>query len=419
MERHHQTSPVCFGLIGVGGFARHHLENIRALEDEGLASLAAVADPRIEDFKDLRAELAAAGVRCYQDYRAMLEEEIDLHAVTIAAPIPYHFAMARDCIERDLFVYLEKPPAPLIQQLEALIEADTKERVSVGFQWITSDAIRRMKRLVCEGRLGEVRDIRVAGCWPRFDSYYQRAPWAGRMELNGVPVFDGPATNALSHLVHNVMHLASTELDGFETPVEVRGELYRARPIESYDVACMRGRFSSGTEFGVAVAHAAATALPFQIQVRGTKGWARMTEDGARFESSEDEGAVLNNCTDPLRRPYLEFVDWVTGRSTRTGTHLRDARGYVLATNAMLVSSGGIHEISARNVNHYTRNEECGFSVAGLVDAVREGFQSGRLFSELNLPWAMAAQAIRTAEIKALHLSEYARNGSAVACGGA
>ena len=273
-------SQIEYGLIGVGGFGVEHLAALRRLEQSGEIRLAAVCDPGIHRFSEVEADLKNRKVRVYLDSDEMLAQEDNLAAVTIAAPIPFHDRMVKACLARGVFVYLEKPPVPLLSQLDELIAADTDWKVAVGFQMIESDWSRQLKQWIASGELGDILEIRAAACWPRPDSYYQRAKWAGRMAIDGEPVFDGPATNALSHLIHNIMFLAASGPVEFDEPVEVQGELYRARPIESYDVACMRGNFSSGTRFFAALTHATEKPLPFQMEVVGTQGWARVQEDG-------------------------------------------------------------------------------------------------------------------------------------------
>src|SRR5438105_3535962 len=218
---------VRFGLIGVGGIGAYHLAGIEECERAGDARLVAIADPTMDRFPEVKAKLDERGVRRHMNYTNMLREEKELDAVTIATPIPFHLEMARASLERGLFVNLEKPPVPLIQQLDALIEADKNNHVAVGFQMIASEVVQRMKQLIVEGKLGDINDIRAAACWPRTDSYYNRAGWSGKMTLRGEPVFDGPATNALAHLIHNIMFLASPQRYGFDAPIEMQGELYR------------------------------------------------------------------------------------------------------------------------------------------------------------------------------------------------
>lgn len=404
-------SPVRFGLIGVGGIGAYHLSNIEEFERAGRAKLIAVADPMVERFPEVKARLDARGVRWHSDYRDLLRDETELDAVTIATPIPFHLEMARACIERGLLVNLEKPPVPLIQQLESLIEADREKRVAVGFQMITAESVQRAKKLIAENKLGKIEHIRACGCWPRLDGYYNRASWSGKMTLRGEPVFDGPATNALAHVIHNIMFLASPQPDGFTEPTEIEGELYRARPtIESYDVACLRGKFASGISFSTAFTHATEESLPFKIEVHGSEGWARISEDAARFESSLGDALDCPESTmELLKKCYAEFIEFAQGERPRISTQLRDTRGYVLATNGALLSSGGIREISPEHFRTYQRDGDSGFAVNGLRAATEASFQTGKLFSELDLPWAKPPQTVATNDLKAIDFASLSK----------
>src|ERR1051326_6205877 len=233
-----------WALIGAGGMGGAHLHALQTLEAEGEVRLVAVADPFADRLAYTKAELDCKGVRWHADYQEMIESEGALDAVSICTPIHLHERMAKAALARGLFVYLEKPPVPLIQQLDALVKLDTQRKIAVGFQMIGSRFVRQLKRWKTDGALGDVSAIRVSVAWPRLTQYYQRASWAGGMMLNGEPVFDGPPTNANSHLVHTIMFLAGDKMDEFVMPTEMEAELYRARPIPSYDVACMRGKLT-------------------------------------------------------------------------------------------------------------------------------------------------------------------------------
>jgi predicted dehydrogenase len=387
-------TPVRFGLVGAGGVGAYHLNAIRALADEKLAEVVAIADPTVDRLAKEKAEAESKGIRWYLDYRDMLAKETSLDAVTIATPIPFHLEMAHACIKRGLFVNLEKPPVPLIQQLESLIAADTRQRVAVGFQIIVSRAVQELKNRITSGKIGDIRDIRACGCWPRMDSYYNRASWSGKMTLRGEPVFDGPATNALAHLVHNIMFLASPNPDEFDAPVGVRGEFYRARPIESYDAVCMGGKFRSGVNFSAAFTHATKESLPWKIEVHGSKGSALVSNDGALFEHANEKIECPESTLELLKKTYRQFVAFARGEQPRVSTHLRDTRGYVLATNGALLSSGGIHDIAGEWIRTYKNGDDTGFDVVGLHEAVTNCFRTGSLFSELGLPWAATSQKV-------------------------
>jgi predicted dehydrogenase len=397
------AKPTCYALIGATGIGNYHLDAIRQMERDGSVRLVAAADPALAAREGLMTDLTSSGVAAYLDYREMLREEQNLDVVVICAPIPLHLEMTRASLERGVFVYLEKPPVPLIQQLEALLAADQRQQVGVGFQMITARWVVELKRAIAQGKLGEVREIRTAACWPRLDSYYGRNSAAGKMSLRGEPVFDGPATNALAHLIHNAMFLAGPE-DGFDAPVEVVGELYRARAIESYDVACLRGKFLSGITLSAALTHATEDMVPYLTEVRGTEGWARVSQDGTVFESSFPHEIVEAETFEQLvAKTHGQFLAFVRGEQPRPATSLADTRGYVCATNGMLISSGGIHTIDPRHVRRYARDDEGGYDVAGLKQAVEASLETGKLFSELDLPWA-----VKTAPISVEHLTTVA-----------
>lgn len=215
------------------------------------------------------------------------------------------------------------------------------------------------------------------------------------MTLEGAAVFDGPATNALAHLIHNIMYLASPEPQGFAAPAEVRGEFYRARRIESYDSASLRGRFDSGVSFSVAVAHATEQTLPFQVEVSGAGGWARISKDGSLLESSKCGATDCSqSIPDLFCNSYRHFIEFIQGERPRVSTQLNDARGYVLTTNGGLLSSGGIRPLDGRWIRSYRSDGDNGLDVRSLFQGVERSLKEGSLFSEQDIPWAETSKSV-------------------------
>ena len=400
-----KDAPIPIALIGAGGVGQVHLGILRALHAAGKVRFIAVADPVLKD-EPLKRDLEALGIRWYQDFQEMLRCETSLKAVTIATPIPLHFSMARACIERGLFVLMEKPPVPLLSQLDELIALDQHQRVSVCFQMAYMPAFQRMKQSIANGELGTLKEIRVVAAWPRRESYYTRANWAGKLVLRGEPVFDGPATNGLAHLIHNIMYLAAPGMRGYAEPGEIQGELYRARQIEGYDVASLRGRFQSGITFSATLTHAVRELLPFKIEARGTGGWARITDDGKTFENSEtkehfESGSIS---ADIFTELYRHFLDATKGEASPMLTRLRDTRGYVLATNGMWSSSGGIHDIDRQWLRPYQEEEDAGLEIVGFIERMNEAFATGKLLSELEIPWAHPSTPVSVCNLRSASL---------------
>jgi predicted dehydrogenase len=399
------TRSLRYALIGTTGIGGYHLAALREMAAEGLVKLAAVVDPALAHLSDLRSAISLEGTRIYFDYREMLRSESALDVVVIAVPIPLHLEMTLACLEHGVFIYLEKPPVPLIQQLDTMIAADTRGRIGVGFQMINANWVQKVKQSLIQGKLGRLVSIRIGSCWPRLDHYYERNTSAGKMSVRGEAVFDGPATNALAHLIHNVMYFAGAEEDEFDVPVEITGELYRARPIESYDIACLRGKFRSGVSFSAALTHATELPFPYRVEVQGTEGWARVSRDGDVLESSFTKPVDCRETTQTLvDKTHRQFLDFVRGKAVRFASSLIDTRGYLLATNGMLLSSGGIHAIDESYVRRYKREEEIGYDVEGLREAVKSSVQTGKLFSEMGLAWAVKTSPVSVENLKTLSL---------------
>lgn len=401
------SQPLRCGLIGVGGVGKSHLNALETLEKEGLVRLVCVADPFVEKLAETKASLESKGVRWYVDFQKLLEQESGLEAIAICTPIPLHAKMGAAALARSLFVYLEKPPVPLIQQLNDLVALDSRHKVAVGFQYISSPFIQQLKKWKMEGDLGNIKSIHAYGALPRLTSYYQRASWVGKMQVNDEAVFDGPGTNALSHVLHNIMFLGGETYEGFDVPSEVEGELYRARPIESYDTLSMRGHLKSGIHFYFAVSHATEEHRGFYLEILGTKGKAWISKSGD--EIGNDCGLI--NPVAPLQSPFIQsyrdFVDYAKGRRSRAVTRLEDTLGYVLATNAALLASGGIHHIGSEYWKIYTSGNEEGYQVAGLVDLLEDSVKKGKLFSEMGIPWARKGHSVLARSLRSVKLKDY------------
>ncbi len=396
-----------FGLIGVGGIGGAHLNALATLETQSRAQLVAVADPTLPRLAEHKEKLEARGVHWHLDYRDMLANGHDLDAVVVATPIPLHLEMTRQCLQHGLAVYLEKPPVPLVQQLEALIAEDQHGRVAVGFQMITAPPVQALKKMVASGALGDLREFHVSACWPRMNRYYERARWAGKMALGGEPVFDGPLTNALAHLIHNVMYLASGSPDQFEVPVDIQAELYRVRPIESYDMACLRGRFESGVAFTAALTHATQETRCYRLEVRGTRGWARVSDDGARFESSAGSSEFDPGIASAMVSSYTDFVDFLEGHRERPATRLADVRGFLRTTNGALISSGQIHEVPPPFRRVYGEDDNAGYDVPGLPEVMDQMYEQGRLLSETDVPWAVPTGSVNVRDLTTIDFEHY------------
>lgn len=105
--------------------------------------------------------------RLYGDYRRLLDEA-DVDAVIIGTPDHWHCLQLTDACSAGKDVYVEKPMANSIAELDAMVAAARRHDrvVQVGQQQRSGEHWREVVDFVRSGRLGDVRQVKV---WGFFD----------------------------------------------------------------------------------------------------------------------------------------------------------------------------------------------------------------------------------------------------------
>ena len=368
------TSRPRVALIGVHGHGRVHLEGLLERERDGALELCGVADRREPDLAGH--EFDTEAVR--------LLEKVRPDIAVISTPIHTHLEIAEAALSVGAHLLLEKPPVTSVADHERLltgVEAADRH-CQVGFQAFGSTAVDRLIAEVGDGRFGEITRVAMSGCWWRGFDYYERSPWAGKRMLGDVTVADGVLTNPFAHGVALALRLAG----GAVRSVEV--EPYRAYDIETDDTTCARIS-TDGAEVTLAATLCAEREFEPYVRVFGTHGTATVwyTEDrlltitasevdeyvGGRVALIDDLIAHLGD--DPARATLKCPL-----RSTLAFTEVLEAiqRGPAPLAIAM---------------DHVKDAGEPGRVIPGIEDAVARSVATGRLFSQLNLPWTRKAPA--------------------------
>jgi predicted dehydrogenase len=352
------SPPIRVGIIGLGGFAGAHHRALLRLEETGEAQLVCTCDPRVDQFRAQLVEWRCAerGVEVFDDFRTMLAAARDrLDLVVIPTPIPLHAPMHRATVEAGLAVYLEKPPTLDHAELEAMIHVDrgAVRATAVGFNFIYEPVRRALKRRLVDGEFGALRRLTFHAAWPRPESYFRRAAWAGRLVLEGRPVLDSCLGNACAHYVHNVFFWAGTDgLDRWCSPAWVEAALFRAHAIEGTDTVFVRGETELGTSFRLALTHACEgehvhdeavecehATLHYRTHRRALVAW----HDGRReeFPLPQDDHLAANH-----RACYR----YLTGEADRPPTMLADCRAFVRVNALAYVAAGRITTLPVARV---------------------------------------------------------------------
>ena len=112
-------------VIGVGYLGRFHAQKYQQLSR---AKLVAVVDVSFETSQRVAKEL---GVAAYQDHKQLFGL---VDVVSIATPTPFHYAIARDCLEAGIHVLIEKPITDTVAHANTLIALAHKQglKLQVG-----------------------------------------------------------------------------------------------------------------------------------------------------------------------------------------------------------------------------------------------------------------------------------------------
>jgi predicted dehydrogenase len=145
------------GIIGFGYWGPNLARNIYELPG---SSLVAIADRKEEQLK--RARLKYPQVALTTDYTDLFKMGLD--GVIVSTPPKLHYQIAKECLEHDLHVLVEKPLTLRSQDAEELIElAHTKQLIlMVGHTFEYNSAVHEMKKYIAQKELGEIYYIDTA-----------------------------------------------------------------------------------------------------------------------------------------------------------------------------------------------------------------------------------------------------------------
>ncbi len=170
---------VRFGVIGAGGIADRR--TIPAMMESEFAELVAVMDADSQAAERVRAKYGAK--RAYTDDAALVSDpEVD--TVYIASPVVMHAPQCRLAADHGKHILVEKPLAMTAEEGQAVVDYCAKKGVliSAGFMMRFGSYVMEMKRLVAQGKIGEV----VSG-FAQFTCWYPDLPgsWRQSLKLGG------------------------------------------------------------------------------------------------------------------------------------------------------------------------------------------------------------------------------------------
>ena len=209
------------GLVGLGKMGMSHHAIFNAHPD---IRLAAICDSSQYVLGILN---KYTGVKCYDDYRRMIDEE-GLDCVVVATPSRTHAAIAGYALERGLHVFCEKPFVLDPHEGEALVELARKAGLvtQVGYHYRFVGAFREGKKLLDAGVLGRIHHVRAEAYGPVVVRA-SGSTWRGSRSEGGGCLYDyaSHAIDLVNYLVGPPTSVSGTVLNSLFSR-DVEDEVY-------------------------------------------------------------------------------------------------------------------------------------------------------------------------------------------------
>jgi predicted dehydrogenase len=327
-----------FAVIGVGANVFNmHARALAAnrLEMVGVADInRAAAEQRAEDL----------GCPAFEDHRELLAKTRP-EAVAVVAPHPFHASIAIDCLQAGAHVLVEKPIAVEVAEADRMIDAAKKagRLLAVNLQHRTRDEIRAGRKLIQDGRLGDLQRVQMTAIWTRTARYYQLADWRGTWQGEG----GGVLMNQSPHTLDLVCHLAGQP----SRVVAWNRTLYHA--IETEDTALAMFEWPNGALGSLFVSTAQAGEAE-RLEIAGTRGVLQLNRAGLQFwQADTDLRDFLATSPEPFGKPVLEPVPIEIERTEGGGEHTAIYANFLAAIDqgTPLVADGAEGRLSLELAN--------------------------------------------------------------------
>ncbi|WP_369203837.1 Gfo/Idh/MocA family protein [Streptomyces sp. PU-14G] len=276
--------PLGVGMVGYAFMGQAHSQGWRTVGrvfDLPLTpALAAVCgrDPAAVRAAAQRLGWAAAET----DWRALIARD-DVQLVDVCTPGDSHAEIAIAALEAGKHVLCEKPLANTVTEAEAMAAAARAARARgqvamVGFNYRRTPALALARRMVAEGRLGDVRHVRVSYLQDWLVDPDFPLAWRLRKEAAG----SGALGDLGAHAIDIAQHVAGSPLAGVsaqtetfvkERPLGDGAPAGERGPVTVDDAAVFTGRLVSGALASFEVTRVAAGRKnALRVELNGTAG---------------------------------------------------------------------------------------------------------------------------------------------------
>ena len=296
-------------IVGAGGYGAGYVA--KALEDPN-AVIAGVVEPFF-DTCSTRDKILEAGIPVYQTMEAFYAEH-DAQLALISTPTYLHASQSLCALEHGTHVLCEKPAAPSVAQVEAMMDGAKKwdRFVAIGYQWSFAHAMRRLKQDILDGKMGKALTLKTVVNWPRDHKYYARGGgWGGRIQKDGVLINDSIASNACAHYLHNMLYVLGSDMGTSVLPVEMEAECLRVNAIENFDTCVLRMKTEQGALLFFAASHGADGLRNPEFEYRFEQAVVRYPAGNGKEVVAEFADGTVVNYGNPFENDMTKYEECV------------------------------------------------------------------------------------------------------------
>src|SRR6266436_9284760 len=147
--------PIVVGVVGCGYWGPNLVRNFKGLPNCHLKAMCDVSEARLKHLRSLYSDVEGV-----TDFDHLLNG-VGVEAVVVAAPVKYHYPLAKASLLAGKHTLIEKPMASSSAECEELIEIAERNGLvlMVGHTFLYSAPVRKIAEIVQAGDIGEIRYI--------------------------------------------------------------------------------------------------------------------------------------------------------------------------------------------------------------------------------------------------------------------
>ncbi len=129
------------GIIGIGRMGQYHLNILRNLSEVQMMGISDINKERMDDLS------YRFNVDRYENYQKLLKK---CDAVFIATPTSTHYMFAKECLEANKHILLEKPMTTDLEQAKELVQISKKKSLilQIGHVERFNGAVQQLKKII-------------------------------------------------------------------------------------------------------------------------------------------------------------------------------------------------------------------------------------------------------------------------------